>query len=41
MACDCVGVRTFYGALWMSIVRSSRTRLGAFKFLNKRWNKAK
>jgi aspartate-semialdehyde dehydrogenase len=37
-ACECVGVTVFYGALWMCIVRSSRTRMGAFKFLMKRWN---
>lgn len=37
-ACECVGTRSFYGAIWMCIVRSSRTRAGAFKFLMKRWN---
>ena len=37
--CDCVGVKAFYGALWMCIVRSSKPRLGTFKFLMKKWGK--
>ena len=37
-ACECVGTRAFYGAMWMCIVRSSRTRAGSYKFLMKRWN---
>lgn len=39
MLCDCVGVKPFYGAIWMSIVRSSKTRIGAFKYLMKRWSR--
>jgi len=40
-ACDCVGVKCFFGNIWMAIVRSSRCRLGAFKYLLKRWNRNK
>ena len=37
-ACESVGVTVFFGMLWTSILRSSRCRLGAFKYLMKRWN---
>ncbi|KAM3142079.1 hypothetical protein pb186bvf_005733 [Paramecium bursaria] len=40
-ACESVGVTVFFGMLWTSILRSSRCRLGAFKYLMKRWNNQK
>jgi hypothetical protein len=39
LACDCVGIKAFYGALWMCIVRSSKTRIGAYKYIMKKWSK--
>jgi hypothetical protein len=40
MACESVGVKSFFGLIWVSIIRSVRCRLGAYKYLMKRWTKA-
>lgn len=39
-ACEIIGITPFYGLLWVSILRSSRCRLGTYKYLMKRWNKS-
>ncbi|CAD8140880.1 unnamed protein product [Paramecium pentaurelia] len=38
-AAESVGIKQFFGLLWVSIIRSGRCRLGAYKYLMKRWTK--
>ncbi|CAD8055261.1 unnamed protein product [Paramecium sonneborni] len=38
-AADSIGLKQFFGLLWVSIIRSGRCRLGAYKYLMKRWTK--
>lgn len=30
-----VGTKMFFGTIWMTLMRSSRTRIGGFKFIEK------
>ncbi|CAD8058712.1 unnamed protein product [Paramecium sonneborni] len=38
-ACESVGIKQFFGLLWITIIRSVRSRQGVFKYLMKRWTK--
>ncbi|CAD8052257.1 unnamed protein product [Paramecium primaurelia] len=38
-ACESVGIKQFFGLLWITIIRSVRSRLGVYKYLMKRWTK--